>query len=70
MSDAKSIERVKRFRQSRREKGDREMNVWVPISIAAALDEVVAAGRFKTRQDAIQAALAAAFIRKEVSVTS
>lgn len=46
------------------------MNVWVPVSIATALDEAVAAGRFKSRQDAIQAALAAAFVHKEASVTS
>jgi hypothetical protein len=70
MSDLKAIERTKRFRKLRRERGDREMNVWVSTAIAAALDEAVSAGQFKTRQDAIHAALAAAFVRKEVNLTS
>ncbi|WP_201752203.1 hypothetical protein [Microvirga arsenatis] len=46
------------------------MNVWVSTAVAAALDEAVSAGQFKTRQDAIHAALAAAFVRKEVNLTS
>ncbi|PVE22528.1 hypothetical protein DC522_20780 [Microvirga sp. KLBC 81] len=70
MSDTRAIERTKRFRKLRRERGDREMNVWVSTAVAAALDEAVLAGQFKTRQDAIHAALAAAFVRKEVNLTS
>jgi hypothetical protein len=65
MPDVKGIERVQRFRQSRRERGDREMNVWVPRLIGAAIDEAVERGWFKTRQDAITHALETTFVRKE-----
>jgi len=41
------------------------MNVWVPQRIGAAVDEAVSSGRFRTRQDAINHALEAAFVRKE-----
>jgi len=47
MPDVKGIERVQRLRKTRRERGDREMNVWVPQPIAAAIDEAVDSGRFK-----------------------
>ena len=66
MPDVKGIERVQRFRKSRRERGDREMNVWVPGSVGAAIDEAVESGRFRTRQEAITHALEASFIRKEL----
>ena len=46
------------------------MNVWVPQPIGAAIDEAVESGRFKTRQDAINQALEAAFIRKELNVVT
>ena len=65
MPDMKGIERVQRLRKTRRERGDREMNVWVPQPIGAAIDEAVESGCFKTRQDAINHALATIFIRKE-----
>lgn len=70
MPDPKSAERAKRFRRERRARGDREMNIWVPTAVIAGLEEALAQGRFKTRQDAIQAALVAAFVREEVSATS
>ena len=65
MPDRKGIERVQRLRKARRERGDREMNVWVPKMIGAAIDEAVESGRFRSRQDAINQALEAAFVRKE-----
>ena len=66
MPDVKGIERVQRFRKSRRERGDREMNIWIQSPIAAAIDAVVDSGRYRTRQEAINEALEAAFIRKEL----
>ena len=41
------------FRKIRRERGDREMNVWIPGPVGAAIDEAVESGRFKSRQEAI-----------------
>jgi Arc/MetJ-type ribon-helix-helix transcriptional regulator len=41
------------------------MNVWVPQLIGAAIDEAVESGRFRSRQEAINHALAATFVRKE-----
>ena len=70
MPDMKGIERVQRLRKTRRERGDREMNVWVPQPIGAAIDEAVESGRFKTRQEAINQALEAVFIRKERNVVT
>jgi hypothetical protein len=70
MPDMKGIKRVQRLRKTRRERGDREMNVWVPQPIGTAIDEAVESGRFKTRQDAINHALAAIFIRKERNVVT
>jgi hypothetical protein len=70
MPDVKGIERVQRLRKARRERGDREMNVWVPQPIGAAIDEAVESGHFRTRQDAINHALEAAFIRKERNVVT
>ena len=70
MPDVKGIERVQRLRKARRERGDREMNVWVPQLIGAAIDEAVESGRFKTRQEAINHALEATFIRKERNVVT
>ena len=70
MPDVKGIERVQRLRKARRERGDREMNVWVPYLVGAAIDEAVESGRFKTRQEAINQALEAAFIRKERNVVT
>ena len=65
MADQASRERAQRLRQIRRERGDREMNVWVPQLIGAAIDQAVESGRFKTRQDAINHALETTFVRKE-----
>ncbi|GEO17329.1 hypothetical protein [Microvirga aerophila] len=57
MPDVKGIERVQRFRMSRRERGDRELNVWIPGLLGAAIDQAVESGRFKTRQEVITHAL-------------
>jgi hypothetical protein len=65
MPDVKGIERIQRLRKARRERGDREMSVWVPGLIGAAIDHAVESGRFKTRQDAINHALETTFVRKE-----
>ena len=47
MPDVKQTERVQRFRKSRRERGDKEMNVWVPGLLGTAIDKAVESGRFK-----------------------
>ena len=65
MPDAKQAERVQRFRKSRRERGDKEMNVWVPGLLGAAIDEAVESGRFKSRQEVITHALEAMFAQKD-----
>jgi len=65
MSVSKANERVQRFRKARRERGDRQLDVWVPQDLRAAIDQTVESGRFRTRQDALHQALAAYFIRKE-----
>ena len=65
MPAGKGTDAVQRLRKVRRERGDREMNVWVPQPIGAAIDEAVQSGRFKSRQEAINHALAAAFVHKE-----
>ena len=70
MPDAKRTERVQRFRKSRRERGDREMNVWIPGLLGAAIDEAVASGRFKTRQEVITRALETMFAQKDRNVVT
>jgi Arc/MetJ-type ribon-helix-helix transcriptional regulator len=70
MSDAKQTERVQRFRKSRKERGDREMNVWVPGLIGAAIDQAVESGRFRSRQDVINHALEAMFAEKDRNVVT
>jgi hypothetical protein len=70
MSAVKGTDAVQRLRKARRERGDREMNVWVPSMIGAAIDEAVESGRFRSRQEAINHALAAIFIRKERNVVT
>ncbi len=65
MPAVKGTDAVQRLRKARRERGDREMNVWVPHLIGAAIDEAVESGHFRSRQEAINHALAAIFIRKE-----
>ena len=66
MPDPKGIQRVQRFRQSRRERGDRETNVWIPKLVSDEIDQLVERGRYRTRQEAIAHALEAAFVRKEL----
>ena len=70
MADLSRSLRVKRLRNLRRERGDREMNVWISKPAGDAIDEAVESGRFKTRQEAINQALEAAFIRKELNVVT
>ena len=70
MADRSRSLRVQRLRSLRRERGDREMNVWVSKPAGDAIDQAVEDGRFRSRQEAIACALEAAFLRKELkSVT-
>ena len=70
MADLSRSLRVQRLRSLRRERGDREMNVWVSKPAGDAIDQAVEDGRFRSRQEAIACALEAAFLRKELkSVT-
>ena len=70
MPDVKHTERVQRFRKSRRERGDREMNVWVPGPLGAAIEQAIESGRFRNRQEAITHALEATFAQKERNVVT
>jgi hypothetical protein len=65
MADEASRKRTQRLRQTRRERGDRETNIWLPRELGAAIDQAVASGRYPSRQVAITRALEAAFFRKE-----
>ena len=65
MADRSRSLRVQRLRNLRRERGDREMNVWVSKPAGDAIDQAVEDGRFRSRQEAIAYALEAVFIRKE-----
>jgi hypothetical protein len=70
MTDLSRSLRVQRLRNLRRERGDREMNVWVSKPAGDAIDRAVARGRFKSRQEAIAYALEAVFIREERNVVT
>ena len=70
MPDVKGIERVKRFRKSRRERGDKEVNVWIPGLLSTAIDEAVESGRFKSREAVITHALKAMFAEKDRNVVT
>jgi Arc/MetJ-type ribon-helix-helix transcriptional regulator len=70
MPDLKGIERVQRFRKSRRERGDRETNVWIPKRVSDEIDQLVETGRYRTRQEAIAHALEAAFVRRELKTVT
>jgi hypothetical protein len=66
MADAASRKRTQRLRQIRREKGDRETNVWLSRDLGCAIDDAVERGLFPSRQVAIAETLEAAFVRKEL----
>jgi hypothetical protein len=70
MADLSRSLRVKRLRNLRRERGDREMNVWISKPAGDAIDEAVERGQFKSRQEAITRALEAAFVRKELKIVT
>ena len=70
MTDLSRSLRVQRFRNLRRERGDREMNVWVSKPAGDAIDRAVEKGRFKSRQEAIAYALEAVFVRKELKTVT
>lgn len=69
MSSTSNNQRVARLRQSRRERGLTETNVWVPQEVKAAIDRAVAAGEFPSRRQAIIYALESAFSTKEITTT-
>jgi hypothetical protein len=66
----KGTNAVQRLRKNRRERGDREMNVWIRQPVGVAIDQAVESGRFKSRQEAINHALEAAFVRKETNTVT
>ncbi|MCB8823523.1 hypothetical protein [Microvirga rosea] len=70
MPDGKHTERVQRFRKSRRERGEREMNIWVSAPIGAAIDREIARGRYRSRQEAFTHALEAMFAEKDCNVVT
>jgi hypothetical protein len=70
MTDLSRSLRVQRLRNLRRERGDREMNVWVSKPAGDAIDRAIETGRFKSRQEAIAYALEAIFIREERNVVT
>lgn len=61
MPDEKSRARVARLRQSRRESGLSETNVWVPSEIREVIDQAVENGQFASRRLAIIHALEQVF---------
>ncbi|MDG2571006.1 hypothetical protein P7L87_25975 [Vibrio parahaemolyticus] len=63
-------ERVQKLRANRRERGERETNVWLSQDVGTAIEEEVQKGRFKSRQEAIAKALEAVFVRKEQNVVN
>jgi hypothetical protein len=65
MSDSKTRARVRRLRQSRRERGLTETNVWLPQEVRAAIDRAVETGSFPSRRMAIIHALTKEFANTE-----
>ena len=70
MPDMKGIERAQRFRKSRWERGDKEVNVWIPGVLSIAIDQAVESGCFKSREAVITHALEAMFVHKERHVVT
>ena len=70
MPVGKETTAVQRLRKTRRERGDREMNVWVPGLLGTAIDDAVESGRFKSRQEVITHALEAMFDQKDRNVVT
>lgn len=70
MADAASRRRTQRLRQTRRERGDRETNIWLPRDLGCAIDKAVEDGIFPSRQVAITQALEAVFLRKESNIVT
>lgn len=63
MKDNRSNQRVARLRQSRKERGMVETNVWMPAEIRNAIDRAVEAGKYPSRRLAIAHALEKAFLK-------
>jgi hypothetical protein len=70
MADNTRRQRVQRLRQSRKERGDRQMNLWLSGPIGAALDVAVESGAYPSRQVAVTHALETVFIRKEAKTVT
>ncbi|MPR09194.1 hypothetical protein [Microvirga tunisiensis] len=68
MPGTSSNSRVQRLRETRRERGERETNVWLSRRVGEAIEEAVREGQFRTRQEAIHQALEAAFVHREMKI--
>lgn len=64
MADQKSHDRVKRLRQTRRQEGFTETNIWLPESVRNAIASKVASGQFPSQRVAITHALEKEFLAK------
>jgi hypothetical protein len=65
MTDDLNRQRVQRLRQSRRERGLKEVTVWLDQSIASAIDHAVERGHYPSRQAAMSAALQRIFSERD-----
>ena len=70
MTDVTTRQRVARLRQSRRERGETETNVWLPKEIRAAIDAAVDSGLYPSRRLAIADALKRVFIETGAMTTT
>ena len=68
MFDVTRNQRAQRLRSARRERGERETNVWLSSRVSDEIDDAVRKGRFRSRQDAIAYALETVFVREELNV--
>ena len=68
MFDVTRNQRAQRLRSVRRERGERETNVWLSRQVSDEIDEAVRKGHFRSRQDAIAYALETVFVQEELNV--
>ncbi|MEE7449965.1 hypothetical protein MRF4_20335 [Methylobacterium radiotolerans] len=61
---AADIRRQTRRREALKQKGMTQQNVWLKPSVKAVIDQAIQNGRFKSRTEAIEWALASAFEEK------
>jgi hypothetical protein len=70
MTNHSARQRVQRFREGRKSRGERQTNVWLSEPISEALDQAVRSGIFPSKQVAISHALETVFIRKEAKTVT